>query len=123
MKLLNTFLYKAPIWQVYISGSLFILGIYSFEGDSHSIEEGSIVGLFFGLLVYSIVSKIRRSHIFWDYAKEVEAKVRKAETKEEIQSILENEFQNLRRKREDVPHVIKLQEIYALIKTKSKYLN
>jgi hypothetical protein len=132
MKKLNNFLDKAPLWQVFIFGWLFT-GAFTFlffflfstiEAQlnlAKSAGIGSMMGLPFGLMVMLMTSMTRKSTKFWDFAKEVETLIEAAETKESLQSIFDNEFQDLQKLQMGHPHGSKLKELYAILKTKYKY--
>jgi hypothetical protein len=66
-------------------------------------------------------SMMRKSTIFWDYAKLVEGLIENTETKESLQSLFDNEFQDLRKKCQGGPQIPELNRLYTIIKTKYKY--
>jgi len=132
MKKLNNFLDKAPLWQIYIFGwaftSLFTFilfaGFSTIEAQisiAKSAGIGATTGLLFGFMFMLMFSMSRKSDKFWDYAKVVESLVDDAETKESLQSIFDNEFQDLQKLQMGHPHGSKLKELYAILKTKYKY--
>jgi hypothetical protein len=137
MKKLNNFLDKAPLWQIYIFG-WFLTGafgasiFYGFQlidppnskmliSGINCIKMGALTGTLFGLMFMLIFSMMRKSIIFWDYAKVVESLIDKAETKELLQSIFNNEFQDLRKKYQGGPQISELNRLYTILKTKYKY--
>jgi hypothetical protein len=138
MKRLNNFLDKAPLWQVYIFGWIFTgtfisLLFYFFQfidGTStamlltgeNCIKMGIATGAIFGLMVMLMVSMMRKSQVFWDFSKEVEAKIENAKTKDELDFIFENEFQDLRKKCQGGPQIPELNRLYTIMKTKYKFL-
>ena len=135
MKKLNNFLDKAPLWQIYIFGwaftGLFVFGLFEWvspllEGNPLStiinLKIGATAGLLFGLMFMLMFSMIRKSQIFWDYSKVVEDLIENANTKEELQSILENQFQDLRKKCQGGAHIPELNRLYTIMKTKYKYV-
>ena len=138
MKHLNNFLEKAPLWQVYIAGwfltgsfmaAMFYgfqyIGVTSPELDFSGIKcikIGAMSGLLFGLMFTLIFSMMRKSQIFWDYAKVVEVLIENANTKDELESIFKMEFQNLRRKCQGGPQIPELNRLYTIMKTKYKYI-
>jgi hypothetical protein len=83
---------------------------------------GAITGILFGLMFSLMVSMMRKSQIFWDYAKVVEKLIENAETKEALQSLFDNEFQDLRKKCQGGPQIPELNRLYTIIKTKYKYI-
>lgn len=138
MKKFNSFLDKAPLWQVYIFGwfftGSFVASIfYGFQlidppsskivfSGINCIKMGALSGLLFGLLVSLMVSTMRKSTIFWEYAEEVEKLIDDANTKDELQSIFDNQFQELRKKCQGGPQIPELNRLYTVMKTKHKYV-
>jgi hypothetical protein len=138
MKKLNNFLDKAPLWQVYIFGWLFtglwVAAIfYGFQlidppnskmliTGINCIKMGALLGLLFGLMVMLMVSMMRKSTIFWEYAKVVEALIDDTTTKDDLDSIFKNEFQDLRKKCQGGPQIPELNRLYTIMKTKYKYV-
>jgi hypothetical protein len=138
-KILNNFIDKAPLWQIYIFG-WFFTGVFTaliFYGLDRLIDPpnseilitgikcikmGAMSGLLFGLMFSLMVSMMRKSQIFWDYVKEVESIVEKAKTKEELDLIFNNEFQDLRKKCQGGPQSTELNRIYTIMKTKYKFV-
>lgn len=128
------------MWQIYIAfwfitggftGSLF----YAVQFDArlttspeldfsgiNCIKIGALLGLLFGLMFTLLISSMRKSQIFWTRADEVEALIKLAETKEGLQSIYENEFQDLRKKCQGGPQILELNRLYTIMKTKYKYV-
>lgn len=138
MKKLNTFLDKAPLWQIYIFGWLFtgVFVAFLFYGfqfidpdPNHDlsgvncIKIGALSGVLFGLMFMLMFSMMRKSQIFWDYAKVVEDLIENANTKDELQSIFDNQFQELRKKSQGGPHYIERNRLYTIMKTKYTYIN
>lgn len=133
MKTINTFLEKAPLWQVFIFGWLFTGGftfiLFQFFSDGTelvrspfvNLKIGAAMGLPFGLMVVLMTSMVRKSTKFWDYAKEVEALIDSAETKDELGSIYKGEFQSLIELAQGGPHQSELKRQYAIMQTKYKY--
>ena len=69
-----------------------------------------------------MVSMMRKSTKFWNYAKEVEELIDKAETKDELSSIWKGEFQSLREQAQGGPHLSELTRQYTIMQTKYQYL-
>jgi hypothetical protein len=138
MKKLNKFFENAPMWQIYIFGWLFtgafvasIFYGFQFIGATatdinfsliNCIKMGAMTGLLFGLMLMLMISMMRKSQIFWYYSKVVEELIEKAETKETLQSISDNEFKDLRGKCQGGPQIPELNRLYTIIKTKHKYI-
>lgn len=133
MKTINTFFEKAPLWQVYIFGWLFTAGftflLFQFFPDGTesvrnwitNLKIGALMGLPFGLMMFLMASMARKSTKFWDYAKEVEALIDSAETKDELGSIYKGEFQSLIELAQGGPHQSELKRQYTIMQTKYKY--
>lgn len=83
---------------------------------------GALLGLLFGLMVMLMVSMMRKSTIFWEYAKVVEALIDDTTTKDDLDSIFKNEFQDLRKKCQGGPQIPELNRLYTIMKTKYKYV-
>ena len=138
MKRLNDFFEKAPLWQIFIFGWIFLGGFVAilFYGSQFIIDPnnqlvfsgiqcikiGAAGGLLFGLMFVLMVSMTRKSIIFWEYSKEVEALIDGAATRKELVSIFENEFQDLRKKCQGGPQIPELNRLYTVMKTKIKYV-
>jgi hypothetical protein len=138
MKRLNNFLDKAPLWQVYIfgwffAGSLFASLFYGLQligatspelliTGINCIKIGAITGILFGLMIMLMVSMMRKSQKFWDYAKVVEELIDKEETQTGLNSIFNNEFQSLRKLSQGGPHIHELNKQYQTMKIKYKYV-
>jgi hypothetical protein len=134
MKALHNFLSKAPLWQIYIFGwlfsggfmaSLFLLIPSTPELDlswDKCLKVGGFSGLVFGLMLMLMVSMMRKSSEFWTYAEVVEKAIEKANTKEELEVIFENDFQTLRKISQGRPHTQELTKLYHIMKTKHKYV-
>ena len=135
MKTINNFFEKAALWKVYIAG-WFFTGLFMFSlfflfpstsdldfSIGNCLKVGAISGLVFGGMMTAMVSMMRSSSKFWDFAHEVELKVEIANTKMELESIFDNEFQELRKMSMGRPHSQELTKLYHIMKTKHKYLS
>ena len=138
MKHLNNFFEKSPLWQVYIAmwfltGSLISAMFYGIQyigvtspelgiSGIKCIKLGVMSGLLFGLMFTYMISVMRKSQIFWGYAKVVDALIENANTKDELESIFKMEFQNLRKKCQGGPQIPELNRLYTIMKTKHKYI-
>ena len=138
MKRINNFFEKAPLWQVYIAG-WFLTGAFTaatfyflqqIDGTRRDlvfngvvcIKIGATAGILFGLMIMLMVSMMRKSIIFWDYSKEVEKLIEDAKTQEELQSVFNNQFQELRKKCQGGPQIPELTRLYTIMKTKYQYI-
>ena len=134
MKAINNFFEKAALWKVFIVGwfftGLFMASMFYLLPSSPDLEfslvkcleVGAMSGLLFGGMVTTMTSMMRKSSKFWDFAHEVEAKVEAANTRVEVESVFENEFQELRKMGMGRPHSQELTKLYHIMKTKYKYL-
>jgi hypothetical protein len=135
MKSINNFFDKAPLWKIYIFGWAFtsLFTFVMFEWFTILIggtvlptivnfKIGATTGILFGLMVMLMVSMMRKSTKFWNYAKEVEELIDKAETKDELGSIWKGEFQSLREQAQGGPHLSELTRQYTIMQTKYQYL-
>lgn len=134
MKKINYIFDEAPLWQTFIFGWVFT-GVFTFllfqffpDGTElprnwfTNLKIGFFMGIPFGLMTMLTGSMSRKSNKFWNYAKEVEALIDAAETKEALQSIFDNEFQTLRDLQQGHPHGTELTKQYTQLKTKYKYV-
>ena len=138
MKKLEKFLNEAPLWQIYIFGWVFtgtFVGLlfycFGFTDVTRTDIEitaikcvylGISTGAIFGLMFMLMFSMMRKSQIFWDYSKEVEKLIQEAATKEKLEAIFENEFQELRKKCQGGPQIPELSRLHTIMKTKYKYV-
>lgn len=127
---------KAPYLVVFFIGWL-VSTIFGFviwtcfsyiDNDNLSLLKIFHLNLFLGFVTGGImfslyVSMIRKQLLFSKYSKEVETLVENAKTKEELLLICENEFSKLKESSIDYYHTLKVKEIFAVMKTKYKYLD
>ena len=130
MKFINYIYSKAPMWILYLIGSLimsissfvlFIISNYSLT-LSGSFKSSLTIGLFFGLFFCAFMHLIRNDIKFWDSAKNVEELIEKAETREDLENVFKNEFSILRKMNTDIRHSAELTRLHSLIKMKSHYI-
>jgi hypothetical protein len=138
MKAINNHFEKAPLWKVYVIGVL-IFGTFTFllfqfvtpmitnNGEQPfktivNLKIGGAMGLIFGLMWLLMVSQSRSNSKFWTYAETVEKMANEAETREQLESIFNNEFQELRKLGFGQPHYAEVKKIYTILKTKVKYV-
>lgn len=132
-KLANLKWYLAlPIWYAITTTSTFIIwfGLSQAMGEPEdvftnpvtSLKFASLMAIPFTLMTMLMVSMSNKSEKFWDYSKEVQALIDKAETKEELGSIYKNEFQTLRDLAQGGPHGTELTKQYTILQTKYKYV-
>lgn len=127
---------KAPYLVVFFIGWL-VSTIFGFviwtcfsyiDNDNLSLLKIFHLNLFLGFVTGGImfslyVSMFRKQLLFSKYSKEVETLVENAKTKEELLLISENEFSKLKESSIDYYHTLKVKEIFAVMKTKYKYLD
>ena len=127
---------KAPYLVVFFIGWL-VSTIFGFviwtcfsyiDNDNLSLLKIFHLNLFLGFVTGGImfslcVSMFRKELLFSKYFKEVETLVENAKTKEELLLICENEFSKLKNLRSSLYNNIKINEIFAVMKTKYKYLD
>jgi hypothetical protein len=64
----------------------------------------------------------RKSIVFWEKSKKISCKIDSAKTKEELDNIFINEFQELRKISMGKPHNEELLRLYTIMKTKHEYV-
>lgn len=127
------------LWVIFIAGC-FLTGaltasiFYGFQlidpldskmliSGINCIKISTVMGILFGLIIMLSIAIMRKSQIFWEYAKVVANLIENAETKESLQLIYHNEFQELRKKCQGGPQQItELQRLYTIMQTKIKYV-
>jgi hypothetical protein len=136
MKKINNFFDKAPLWEIYIFGVIFIGGftfcLFEILPSANSINPlttmtnikiGLILGLIFGLMITLMTSMMRKSTKFWDLSKILEDKIDLAETKKSLDDIYNNDFQILKELGQGRPHYDEIRRLYTIMKTKYKYVS
>lgn len=127
---------KAPYLVVFFIGWL-VSTIFGFviwtcfsyiDNDNLSLLKIFHLNLFLGFVTGGImfslyVSMFRKELLFSKYFKEVETLVENAKTKEELLLISENEFSKLKELSISYYHSLEVKEIFAVMKTKYKYLD
>lgn len=124
------FFTKKPLWLV----SLVFFGIFGLVWFSTfywfikanliiSAQIGSCLGFVFTFIVTLMISQIRNSVKFWDYAKELENLIENTNTKQGLQDIVNNELVELADLSMGTPHYEEIRRLRTIIATKSKYVN
>lgn len=135
MKKINDFIDKAPLWKVYIF-SYFLCSIMMFvmfHGMGQLLDPerlnlivnlkiGAMSGIMFGLMLTLMISMMRKSQQFWDFSKEVDAKIKAANTRDAIIEVYENDFKQLKKMSIGGPHYMELNRLYTIMKTKLDYV-
>jgi len=129
MKKLEDFLRTAPIHKValvfFIIFSLITLLIgllFSIETWRMNVLISVILGGLFALVKTLMLSGMRQSELFWNYAKVVESLISSANTKETLEDIHKKEFVDLRNKSMGGPHVDELNRLHTIMKIKYEYV-
>ena len=124
------FFAKKPLWLV----SLVFFGIFGLVWFSTfywfikanliiSAQIGSCLGFVFTFIVTLMISQIRNSVKFWDYAKELENLIENTNIKQGLQDIVNNELMKLADLSMGNPHYEEIRRLRTIITTKSKYVN
>lgn len=124
------------LWVIFIAG-WFVSGVftgsmfYFFDSVNDSafalnfekcVKLGVMLGIPFGAMIVLMVSMIRKSQVFWEYAEVVEKLIDEADTKEKVRFVFNNEFQSLRQKCQGGPQITELNRLYTIMQTKIKYV-
>jgi hypothetical protein len=132
-KLANLKWYFAlPIWYAITTTATFVIwfGLSQAMGGPEdvftnpvtSLKFASLMAIPFTAMALLMTSMSNKSQKFWDYSKEVQALIDKAETQEELGSIYKNEFQTLKDLAQGGPHGTELTKQYTILQTKYKYV-
>lgn len=132
-KLANLKWYFAlPIWYAITTTLTFVIwfGLSNAMGGPEDVFTNPVTSLkFAGLMAIpftamamAMTNMSNKSQKFWDYSKEVQALIDKAETQEELGSIYKNEFQTLRDLAQGGAHLPELTKQYTIMQTKYKYV-
>lgn len=120
MFLLTSTLVASVFWLIFVTG--LTRPDLSFTGIA-CIQIGIFFGLIFGVLSVFLVGQMRESQRFWNYAKEVEEIIDNAKSRDDLESIVECEFDTLVDLSLGGPHNHELLRLKTIIRTKYKYLN
>ena len=134
MKKINDFLGKAHLFKVWISLYFFCVifvcsifyGLDLLVGEgtkrySYYLKLVSIPSIVFSLMGVLMISMQRKATIFWEYAEFLEKEIDKATTKEQLEHIWYNEFNQLIEKCQGGPQIGEVKRIRSIIKTRYKY--
>jgi sensor histidine kinase YesM len=135
MEKINNFLEKSSLWKVFFIGWLFgtiisfvLWSLLSLTNTTFiilnklmytSIALGFLVG---GCFTTLFVSIIRESSKYWQYSEQLEKLIEQANTKNELDEIYKNEFQELRKLSMGNPHFYETKRIYTMLEMKYKFL-
>jgi glucan phosphoethanolaminetransferase (alkaline phosphatase superfamily) len=137
MNKLNNFLETASAFKLYFFGwltatSVVTLMFYiitnvfltnSFLSFESCLLTGSVLGLVYALVIMFAILKMRKSDDFWKYAKVVEELIENAKTQYELEVIVDNEFHLLVGKSTGKLQFSELRRLYAIMKTKYKFVD
>ena len=133
MKNLNNFFEKAhlfkvwlviyPILILFISSLVYGLDYFSgeenlFTNNFNYLKFGVLIGMIFSWMFILMISMSRKSIIFWDYAKYLEELVDRTNTKEVLEKIWYNEFNELVNKCQGGAQIGEVRRLKTMIQTK-----
>lgn len=132
MKTLNNFFEKAHLFKVWLViyliliffiSSLFygldyISGERTFTDNLNYLKLGVLMGMVFSWLIVNMTSMSRKSTIFWNYAEYFEELVYKTNTKEGLEKIWYNEFNELVNKCLGGNQIGEVRRLKTMIQTK-----
>ena len=136
MKTVNNFLDKAPLFKVWlvvypitivvisslVYGLDYLSGESTFINNFNYLKFGALTGMVFSWMSILLISMDRKSIIFWDYAKYFEELVDKTNTKEGLEKIWYNEYNELVTKCQGGAQIGEVKRLKAIIETKYKYI-
>ena len=133
MKTLNNFFEKAhlfkvwlviyPILILFISSSVYGLDYFSgketlFTNNFNYLKFGVLMGMIFSWMFVLMISMSRKSIIFWNYAEYLEELVDRTNTKEALEKIWYNEFNELVNKCQGGAQIGEVRRLKTMIQTK-----
>lgn len=137
MKNLNNFFEKAHLFKVWLviypisiffTSSLFY-GLDYFSGEENLftnnfnyLKLGALMGMVFSWMFILMISMSRKSIIFWNYAEYLEELVDKTNTKEGLEKIWYNEYNELVTKCQGGSQIEEVKRLKTMIETKYKYI-
>ena len=136
MKTLNNFFEKTRLLKVWlviylililftsslVYGLDYLSGESTFTNDFNYLKFGALMGMVFSWMFILMISMSRKSTIFWEYAKYFEGLVDKTNTKEGLEKIWYNEYNELVTKCQGGPEIGEVKRLRTMIKTKYKYI-
>jgi hypothetical protein len=135
MQKINNFLSEANLFKVWLTlypilglfVSFLSYGLDSIIGENTFGETikyfyfGALFSIPFTTLFTLSISMGRKTEIFWNYAKHLEELINNVKTKEELEHILYNEYNELIDKCQGGPQIGEVKRIRAIIETRLKY--
>ena len=136
MKTLNNFFEKAHLFKVWIViypiliffisslfyGLEYLSGERTFTDNFNYLKFGVLMGMIFSWMVIIMMSMGRKSTIFWNYAEYFEELVYKTNTKEGLEKIWHNEFNELVNKCQGGSQIGEVRRLKTMIQTKYNYI-
>ena len=136
MKILNNFFEKTHLFKVWlviypililfisslVYGLDYLSGENTFTNNFNYLKFGALMGMVFSWMFVLMISMSKKSIIFWDHAKYFEELVDKTNTKEELEKIWYNEYNELVTKCQGGPQIGEVKRLRTMIKTKYKYI-
>ena len=86
------------------------------------IKISVILSAILSTLITLVLQMVKMSDKFWENAKELSKMVDDAESKVELDDIYKNKFQQTNKLSSGHPHYVEMERIYAIMKTKYKYV-
>ena len=127
--------FALPVWYLIMTALTFILwfGLSQAVGGTEDVFKNPVTCLKFACLMaipftaitLLTISMSKSSQKFWDRANMIDDEIDAAETKEEVNRIINSELivgGNLRGLSGGGPHHQKMREMYSILVTKYKYL-
>jgi hypothetical protein len=135
MKKINKFLSEANLFKVWLTlypimglfVSFLVYGLDGIIGENTFGETikyfyfGALFSIPFTTLIILTISMGRKTEIFWNYAKYLEELVNNVKTKEELEHIWYNEYNELIDKCQGGVQIGEVKRIRAIIETRLKY--
>lgn len=129
MKKFNDFMQNAHFGKVMLAVFIFVLAIsYSMFLTTNMKLEGGFAyfPMAFSVIMSAWASGIlwfsRKSDEFYDKIKVLKQRIEETETRKEIEGLLRNDYENLRKEASHYDHTIALKEIASIAKVKLKYV-
>ena len=126
---LKIYLVTFPILSVLIFLMLTILFHFLLTPEDNKkidflvqIKISVILSAILSTMITLVLQMAKMSEKFWENAKELSKMVDGAESKVELDDIYKNKFQQTNKLSSGRPHYIEMERIYAIMKTKYKYV-
>jgi hypothetical protein len=132
MKTLNFFFKCAPIWQIFIFwfvlffllvSGVFLIFFNFKHMDTPLYRVSFVVSSIFSTLASLILYTDRISKKFWNLSKKIRERIESANTKKDIEDIVNGDFDTLKQISLGQPHFQEIHILNAIMKTKYGLLN